>query len=49
MATVVVRGLEEAVKTSVAERARRNGSSEEAELREIITQAAKPENLAEAI
>lgn len=42
MAQVLVRQLEDRVVRSLKERAARNGNSLEQELREILTQAAKP-------
>ena len=40
MASIVVRGLDEAVKERLAERARDHGRSMEAEVRDILTRAA---------
>jgi antitoxin FitA len=45
MAQLVVRNLEENVKTQLRERAARHGRSMEEEVREILREAAKPENL----
>lgn len=39
MASIVVRGLDESVKQSLAERAKEHGRSMEAEVREILTRA----------
>ncbi|NHN55106.1 toxin-antitoxin system [Calidifontibacter sp. DB0510] len=40
MASIIVRGLDESVKQSLAARAKRHGRSMEAEVREILTEAA---------
>ncbi|MFD6857339.1 Arc family DNA-binding protein [Rhodococcus sp. NPDC060090] len=39
MASIVVRGLDESVKQSLAKRAKEHGRSMEAEVREILTRA----------
>jgi antitoxin FitA len=44
MAQLVVRNLEQSVKTRLQRRARRNGRSMEAEVREILRSAAKEKN-----
>lgn len=41
MASVVVRGLDESVKKRLADQAKEHGRSMEAEIREILTQAAR--------
>ena len=49
MAAIVVRGLEESVKSALAARARKHGRSMEAEVREILTQAASRPNIGMAL
>ncbi|NUL60547.1 Arc family DNA-binding protein [Brevibacterium luteolum] len=49
MAAIVVRGLEESVKSALAARARKHGRSMEAEVREILTQAASRPNIGIAL
>ncbi|MGO1316477.1 MAG: FitA-like ribbon-helix-helix domain-containing protein [Cellulomonadaceae bacterium] len=41
MASIVVRGLDESVKAQIAAQAREHGRSMEAEVREILTRAAR--------
>ncbi len=47
MAQLVVRNLEESVKAGLQRRARRNGRSMEAEVREILRGAAREKKIAE--
>ena len=49
MASIVVRGLDESVKSEVVAQARVSGRSMEAEVREILTQAATRQNIALAL
>lgn len=49
MASIVVRGLDESVKESLAQRARENGRSMEAEVRDILTRAAERPNIGLAL
>jgi plasmid stability protein len=49
MASITVRGLDDQVKERIRSRARFNGRSLEAELRQIITRAASADNTAEDI
>lgn len=42
MAVITIRGVDDAVKQAIRERAARNGRSMEAELREILADAAVP-------
>jgi len=49
MAAIVVRGLEESVKSALVARARKHGRSMEAEVREILTQAASRPNIGMAL
>ncbi len=41
MASIIVRGLDESVKAHIAEQAKEHGRSMEAEVREILTRAAR--------
>jgi plasmid stability protein len=49
MASIVVRGLDDAVKRRLAERARNNGRSMEAEARSILAEATMPANIGLAL
>lgn len=49
MASIVVRGLDEAVKKRLAERAKERGRSMEAEVREILTKATRPPHVGLAL
>ncbi len=49
MAAIVVRGLDESVKTALAAQARKHGRSMEAEVRAILTQAASKPNIGIAL
>ena len=49
MASVVVRGLDESVKERLAAQAKEHGRSMEAEIREILTRAARRPNIAVAL
>ena len=49
MASIIVRGLDESVKSALAKRARDRGLSMEAEMREILTQAVRRPNLGLAL
>lgn len=49
MAAIVVRGLDESVKSALAAQARKHGRSMEAEVREILTQAASRPNIGMAL
>ena len=49
MASIVVRGLDEAVKLWLAAQAKQHGRSMEAEVRDILTEAATRQNIALAI
>lgn len=49
MASIIVRGLDESVKSALAKRARERGLSMEAEVREILTQAVRRPNLGLAL
>ncbi|HMR48330.1 MAG TPA: toxin-antitoxin system [Arachnia sp.] len=49
MTTIIVRGLEESVKTRLAAQARQHGRSMEAEVREILTRAVQRPNIAVAL
>lgn len=49
MASIVVRGLDESVKSALAAQARKHGRSMEAEVREILTQAASRPNIGMAL
>lgn len=49
MASIIVRGLDESVKSALAKRARDRGLSMEAEVREILTQAVRRPNLGLAL
>ncbi|MDP9801265.1 plasmid stability protein [Arcanobacterium wilhelmae] len=49
MASILVRGLDDAVKSGIAHRAKENGRSMEAEVREILTQAVRRPNIGVAI
>lgn len=49
MASIVVRGLDETVKRRLAEQAKEHGRSMEAEVRDILTRAARRPNIAVAL
>ena len=49
MASIVVRGLDEAVKRQLAAQAREHGRSMEAEVRDILTRAAHRPNIGLAL
>lgn len=49
MASILVRGLDDSVKQRIAERARNNGRSMEAEVREILTESVVEKNIALAL
>lgn len=49
MASIVVRGLDEAVKTRLAARAREHGRSMEAEVRDILTREVSRPHIALAL
>lgn len=49
MASIIVRGLDEDVKSELARQAKRHGRSMEAEAREILTAAVKPPNIGLAL
>lgn len=49
MASIIVRGLEEAVKRQLAAQAREHGRSMEAEVRDILTRAARRPNIGLAL
>ena len=49
MASIVVRGLDEAVKKRLAAQAKRRGRSMEAEARDILTQATRLPNIGLAL
>lgn len=46
MATIVVRGLDKAVKQRLQQQAKTHGRSIEAEIRDILTRAVNPPNIA---
>ncbi len=49
MASIIVRGLDESVKQQLAEQAREHGRSMEAEVRDILTRAARGPNIGIAL
>ena len=49
MTTIIVRGLDESVKTQLAGQAKAHGRSMEAEIREILTRAARRPNIGLAL
>lgn len=49
MASIVVRGLDESVKKQLAARAKKHGRSMEAEVRDILTEAARRPNIGVAL
>lgn len=49
MASIIVRGLDDAVKQQLAKQAKEHGRSMEAEVREILTQAARRPHIGMAL
>ncbi|WP_224780247.1 hypothetical protein [Leucobacter sp. Psy1] len=49
MSSIIVRGLDESVKNQLVARAKRHGQSMEAEVRDILTQAAQRPNIGVAL
>jgi len=49
MASIIVRGLDESVKKQLAARAKEHGRSMEAEVRDILTRAARRPNIGVAL
>lgn len=49
MTSIIVRGLDEAVKNQIAAQAKEHGRSMEAEVREILTRAARRPNIGLAL
>lgn len=49
MASIIVRGLDESVKQQLAQQAREHGRSMEAEVRDILTRAARGPNIGIAL